>query len=172
MYLRARRSPVCTILAISSLLAILMAEVHAQVSVPDGQPEDRQEVLAFWSTLDAIWNRGDVDGFTELFTSDSDLEFVDRGQSLGGHAAIRQHFERQFATTASDIRHRTTVGDVYEIAPDVLGVDARVEILRVGAEDGPEVASRVFAVFGVMVPGTRGWELRTLKVYMLNPSAG
>ena len=92
---------------------------------------------------------------------------MDREHVLSGRSAIYEHFRRQFPQTAPDIRHRTTVTAVHEVAPGVWGVDGRVRILRVNEAEGDAAVLRVFAIFGIMVPSGDQWILGALKAYEL-----
>lgn len=120
-----------------------------------------------------MWNARDAERFGALFTADSSFVFVDRGQSLESRATIRRHFAEQFAKFAPDLRHRTSVGRIRAVAPDVRTVDGKVEILRFGSAQGPEPSVlKTFAIFAVMLQTTEGWRIRVLRAYELPATAG
>lgn len=139
---------------------------------PGSGATDDEAVRLLWSTLDAIWNERDVERFSELFTADASWVFVDRGDSMVGHAAIHARFAEQFPALAPELRHRTTVRAVRAVGPDIRAVDAEVEILRDGSGGSvePTVLSR-FAVTAVMPRTTDGWRIAVLRVWQL-PLAG
>jgi uncharacterized protein (TIGR02246 family) len=129
-------------------------------------------VRQLWSTLDALWNARDAQRFSDLFTDDGSLEFVDRGQAMEGRPAIRRYFAKQFSSSAPELRHVTSIRDVRVIAPDVRAVDGRVEILR--QEPGKNVAPtvlRTFAIVAVMVRTEEVWRIRVLRAYLLPAAA-
>lgn len=125
-------------------------------------------IRSLWSRLDALWNERDAQRFSELFTVDGNFVFVDTGVSLDGRAAIQESFAERFPDFAPNVRHRTTVAEIRDIAPDVHTVDGKVEILRMEPDAGadPTVVRR-FAIFAVLVRGDDGWGIRELRAFQV-----
>jgi hypothetical protein len=81
---------------------------------------------------------------------------------------VLERFSAQFPGMAADLRHRTHIEKYRSIAPDVVGVDGTVEILREtpDASAAPTIIRR-FSIFSVMVQGSDGWTIRELQIYQL-----
>lgn len=136
-----------------------------------GSPE--AAVGALWSTLDGSWNERDAERFSDVFTEDASLEFVNRAPALEGRAAILRHFAEQFPTFPPDLRHQTSVLRVRPIASTALAIDGKVEILRVSAVSGENPALfRTFSIFAVMRETTQGWRIQMLRAYQLSDRGG
>lgn len=81
-----------------------------------GAASDSEAVTSTWSALDAAWNARDAKAFSLLFSEDVSFEFVRRGQSLDGRAAVFEQFAERFPTFSPELRHRTRVRQVIAIA--------------------------------------------------------
>lgn len=123
-------------------------------------------VRGVWTALDARWNERDATRFSEVFTDDVSFEFVDRGESLEGRAVVREHFGARFPDFAPGLRHLTTVREITGIAPDVVAVDGKVEILRESPDAEPSLL-RTFAIFAVMTRDAGAWGIRMIRIYQL-----
>lgn len=124
------------------------------------------EVQTFWSTLDATWLARDAERFGQLFTEQASFGFVGRGSSLEGRAAILQHFRKQFARQAADLHHVSEVREIRVIAPGIVAVDGKVEVLRAGLGESAEPLRR-FAIFAVMLRSADEWQIHLLRAYRL-----
>jgi uncharacterized protein (TIGR02246 family) len=148
-----------------------LASAHAQAPAGVGAVDDAADdaaVRSVWSTLDALWNARNAEGFSEAFAVDGRFEFVGGGESMTGRSAIRRTFAARFPNFAPDIRHRTTVREVHFIAPSIRTLDGTVEILRIGAGPGGDpTVVRTFAIFAVMIRLEDGWRIRELRAYQL-----
>jgi uncharacterized protein (TIGR02246 family) len=164
---QSHRSRTLLLVTIMQLAIIISTSRSALAQTVSSEPVDGTAIRAVWSTLDAAWNQRDVEQFSSLFTDDVSFVFVDRGQWLAGRAAVHERFAAQFPTMASDLRHRTHVQKYRMIAPDVAGVDGKVEILGPDANAG-SVILRTFAIFAVMVREQQGWRIEDLRVYQLS----
>ena len=124
---------------------------------------DAAAVRAVWTTLDAAWNQREPVRFSRLFTEDA--EFMGIGPPLVGRSAIHGHFTDQFPRYAAHARHATRVGATHAIAPDVMLVDAQVDILGPGSAGAAELVSmQQFVVFAAMLRTPEGWRIRWLRV--------
>jgi uncharacterized protein (TIGR02246 family) len=157
----------------SGLLALALPLGAAATGAPaqavtEAEPPDNGAVRSLWSALDAAWDARDAERFADLFTADASFELVGRGGPMESRAAILRHFSETFPQLPTELRHRTAVSGIHVLAPDIRGVDARVEILRIGADSGGEPTSlRTFAVFGAMLRTPDGWRIRVLRAFQL-----
>jgi uncharacterized protein (TIGR02246 family) len=158
-------------LALIAAVATTPAAARAQAAAEDSSAESA--LRTFWSAIDVAWNERDAERFSELFTEDASLEFVDRGVSLEPRTAIHEHFAERFPGFAPDLRHLTTVRDSRVIAPDLRTLDGRVEILRIESDEStaPTVL-RTFSIFAVMARSEEGWRVRALRIYQLPAADG
>lgn len=149
--------------------------LQATVSTPaqGAEPSDSAAVRSVWKSIDAMWNAHDAERFSRLYTEDASLAFVDRGESLDSRAAILEFFTERFPNNSPDLRHRTTVREVRDVASGVLAVDGKVEILRIGPEGSAEPAVlKTFAIFAVMTRKAEGLQIRALRIYEMSAAAG
>jgi uncharacterized protein (TIGR02246 family) len=155
--------------ALVLICAIAMPPPDARAqAVHEAESAGSAAIRSLWSTLDTRWNERDAERFSELFAVDGSFGFVDRGESMEGRSTIHRHFAERFVGFAPDLRHRTTVLKVRDIAPDVRTVDGKVEILRTGSDDSVQPAVlRTFAIFAVMLQTGDGWKIRMLRAYQL-----
>lgn len=155
-------------LVVVGLFTVQSADAGAQAVARAGANDDGAQIRQLWSTLDSLWNGRDAAGFSELFTPDASFVFVDRRQSLDGRAGILDFFSGQFPARAPELRHRTTVMGISDIAPGVHAVDGTVEILRVepGTSAQP-VVLRTFAIFAVMGRHADGWSISLLRIFAM-----
>ena len=125
-------------------------------------------IPSVWATLDEHWNGRDAQGFSDVFTDNASLQFVDARVSLESREAILQHFSKQFPTFSPEIRHETSVDKVRRVTTDVNAVDATVRILRhtTGIEEDMTLL-RTFSVFAVMLDTAEGWRIHMLRAYLL-----
>src|SRR5690606_5733099 len=135
-------------------------------------PAPEIAIPALWVELDENWNERNAHGFSEVFTADADLQFVDAGLTLAGRRNILQHFSDQFPTFPPDIRHETSVTRIHALAKNLRAVDATVRILR-SAEDEATVL-RTYSLFAVMLELPEGWRIHVLRAYLLpaEPKSG
>jgi uncharacterized protein (TIGR02246 family) len=135
-------------------------------------PFVRAAICEVWSKLDTAWNARDAERFSRLFADDVSFRFVQRGPSLDGRTAILEHFREQFPRLAPELRHRTQISAIREVATGAFTADGKVEILRHGAGggDAPTVL-RTFAVFAVMSGKDEVWDIRALRIYELSHAA-
>lgn len=150
--------------ATSILVGLLCGDVQAASELA---PDTGLTVRDFWETLDARWNERDAARFSSLFTEDVSFEFVDRNESLDSSTAVREYFGARFPTFPPDLRHRTTLRDLRGLAPDVLAVDGRVEILRRHSDATAPALLRTFAIFAVMIQESESWRVRLIRIYQL-----
>jgi ketosteroid isomerase-like protein len=150
----------------TSILVGLLCGCDVEAA-PELAPDTDLTVREFWETLDARWNERDAARFSSLFTEDVSFEFVDRDESLDSSMTVREYFGTRFPTFAPELRHRTTVRDLRSLAPDVLAVDGRVEILREHSGETAPALLRTFAIFAVMIQGSEGWRVRLIRIYRL-----
>lgn len=159
------RVPLAAIAAF--LLAVAATALDQTPGDIDGGSDD-DALRELWSTLDAAWNERDAERFSDLFTADGTLMFVDRDVSLEGRATIRHHFAERFPRFPADLRHRTTMHRTRAVTSDVRAVDGGVEILRLGSGDNVEPTTfRTFAVFAVVLRTPAGWKILALRAYRL-----
>jgi uncharacterized protein (TIGR02246 family) len=163
-----------TLLHTSTLLAVLaIAPIAAPAPAADPAPADERSAAelaagSLWAALDAAWNARDAEQFSQIFADDASLRFVDRDLSLDGRAAIRRYFTEQFGRQAADLRHESTQRAVRLVAPNVLGVDADIAILRVGATDASQATIvRNFEIFALMHRSDGGLRFQVLRAYRL-----
>jgi uncharacterized protein (TIGR02246 family) len=129
---------------------------------------DSATVHELWATLDRHWNSGDARAFADLYTEDASFIFVDRADTLSGHAEILERFTGQFASTAPDLRHRSTPGAIRRVAPDIIVMDGTVEILRVtDPDEGNGDVVLTFAIFALMRPVAGELRIELLRVYQM-----
>lgn len=141
------------------LIGLLIAPAHSG---------DDAAARSVWSTLDASWNARDAARFSQLFTGDASLRFLGSGPTLESREKIHQHFSEQFSRQAPDLRHRTLVRTGRAIAPNVLGVDGEVEVVRTAADESmPPVVLARFAIFAVMLESNDGYLIQSLRVFQL-----
>jgi uncharacterized protein (TIGR02246 family) len=146
----------------------IVVSASAQVPAAGESSAAKASANALWSALDDAWNAHDAERFTELFTDDGSLRFVDRDSSLEGNADILRHFTDQFARQAPDLRHASSVRDARHIASGLIGVDADIAILRLDAGDQSAPATvRRFEVFALMKHSADGWRFQVLRAYRL-----
>ena len=163
------KSPYLTvpIRALGGLLLILTSLVAGTAPVR-AQALDDTAVKGFWSTLDAIWNARDAGRFSELFTTDASFTFVDSGLSLDARGPIHDFFVTQFSKQSPELRHETRVRESHAFGPDVLAIDAVIEISR--SQPEPRSSATVlqtFAAFAVMTRSADQLQIRLLRVYRL-----
>lgn len=131
------------------------------------------EAGGVWRAIDEAFDARDAVRFSRLFAEDASFVRVKRGKALQGRAAIHEEFARRFPGFSADVRHRTTLGQVTSVAPGVLAVDGRVEILRAAPVPGAEPAVlSTYAIFAVMTRQPEGMRVRTLRIYELPQEAG
>jgi uncharacterized protein (TIGR02246 family) len=154
-----------------ALFAVAMTIVPASAgdsAASESRSAAEAPAIALWAALDDAWNARDAAKFTQLFTDDASLRFVDRDYSLEGRAALLRHFTDQFARQTSDLRHASSLRDARLIASDLIGVDADIAILRLDADAGSEPAIvRRFEVFALMSQSADGWRFQMLRAYRL-----
>ena len=176
---RDRLTPMRTVFARPWLMAIMLfgtvgAPPHAAYAQVDAAVVESADAAArsLWSRLDTYWNLRDADRFSRLFTDDASFRFVDRGQSLESRAKIHRHFTEQFSRQAPELRHRTHVRASRIVAPNVVAVDADIEIVRTGSDESmpPAVLMR-FAIFAVMLNSADGWTIQLLRVFQMPAAA-
>lgn len=150
------------------LLAAVIAfssDADAQTT-PRTRSADHDAIRALWSTVDHLWNQRDARSFSQLFTPDATFDFVERHQRLDGRDAVLASFADRFPGFAPDLRHRTTIGEIRDIAPDLCAVTGNVEILRTSTPDAPSVLLR-FAVFAIVRRSGDDWRIQILRAYEL-----
>ena len=156
---------------LAAIFAIALAVVPASAADPgasDNRSAADAQASSLWAALDDAWNARDAARFSQLFTDDASLRFVDRDYSLEGRAAILRHFTDQFARQAPDLRHASSAREARLIAPGLVGVDADIAILRLGTDNETEPAIvRKFEVFALMNESADGWCFQVLRAYQL-----
>ena len=161
-----------TIVQTASMFSICMlsasANSAAAAMATTSAPMPEIVIPALWAELDEHWNEGDARRFSEVFTADASLHFVDAGLALESSETILQHFSKQFPTFPPDIRHETSVTGMRPLAAGVRAVDATVRILRDTAGAGGDVlVLRTYSVFAVMLETPEGWRIHLLRAYLL-----
>lgn len=131
-------------------------------------------IRALWSELDDAWNEREAERFSTLFTADASFELEDPrgGASLAGRAEIRRHFEERFPRFPPELRHSTSVRQVHILGSGLRAVDGKVEILSTADAGSEPALVRSFAIFGVMLQAADGWQIQTLRAYLLPTSPG
>lgn len=152
------------VLVFAAALAACVSDPGAR-STPRQQAADHAAIRALWSTLDDFWDQRDAQRFSRLFTADATFDFVERRQRLDGRDAVLLSFADRFPGFAPDLRHRTTVDEIRDIAPDVCAVTGSVEILRTSPQSTPVLLR--FAIFAIMRRTGDDWRIEILRAYEL-----
>lgn len=161
----------------AAMLVAMLAVATLSASPGDARARDnawRQEGAAdavdgaVWERLDAAWNARDAERFSALFTEGVSFAFVDRGEAFAGNAALHRHFAERFPQFPSNLRHLTRAHDTRPLAPGILAVDGRVEILDVGADGNAAPRRlRLFSIFAILVRGDEGWKIDLMRIHQL-----
>lgn len=140
----------------------------ASLAIPDTvQVAPEVGIPAIWAELDEQWNDRNAQRFSEVFTADASVHFVDAGLELESSETILQHFSKQFPTFPPGLRHETSVTQIRPLEEGLHAVDARVRILRgTGGNEGDSTL-RTFSVFAVMLDTPKGWRIHLLRAYRL-----
>lgn len=165
MYSTNRRT---ALLLFTFILSASASTAEARDAAISSEAAPDVAIPSVWATLDEHWNGRDSQSFSDVFTANASLQFVDAGVTLEGSEAILQHFSKQFPTFPPEIRHETSVDKVRRVASDVNVVDATVRILRhtTGNEEDMTLL-RTFSVFAVMLDTAEGWRIHMLRAYLL-----
>jgi uncharacterized protein (TIGR02246 family) len=154
-----------------SLIACCFAAVAAAALPFPSNPQQARrdpDIDAVWLRLDQAWNDRDSAAFGAVFTPAATFELPGQGAALDGRTAIEKHFAAQFPTYPKELRHKTTVTAVRDLASDLALVDGGVEVLRTSTEGGTEpTAVRKFSLSAGMQRTNDRWLIRWLRAYRL-----
>lgn len=154
-------SPVASRVALLvAALVLAAAPAAAQdvraIGVTDAELRD---IVALAQQSDARWNARDAAALSALYTAEGHNRIVGTPVDLRGRDAIRAYFTQSLARLEPAMRHRTVVDEVQRLAPDLVVVEGRVWVERLGA-DSSRTTVRTFTMHGIIVREDGAWRVR------------
>ena len=134
----------------------LLAQSPRAVGLTDAE---LRAVVALAEQSDARWNARDAAGLSALYTAEGHNRIVGTPVDLRGREAIRAYFAQSFPRTDAALVHHTVVEEAQRVSPDVIVVDGRVWLDRVGPDSTRTVVRR-FAMNAVLVREGDAWRVR------------
>lgn len=149
-----------------ALLALWTATPAAAQTVrtTDLSPATADSILAIARVADERWNAGDANGLSTAYTPDGHMRMTGMPVDLRGRPTIAAYFATSFAARQGQMRHRTVVEELQQIAPGVVAADGQVWVDVLGA-DGTYRPVRRFTMNAVAVRTPGGWRLRVNRVH-------
>jgi len=115
--------PVALLIALTTMIPIVSG-TDAAGQNPSG---DEQRVRAILNTFTDVWNRADIEAFTQLFAEDA--EYVTRGGTyLRGRPEIVRHHAELLAGAFKDSHVTWTPLNIRFIRPDVAVAHVRTDV--------------------------------------------
>lgn len=164
------RAAVARVAATVVLLAAAAAPSAAQAPRAIGVTDaELRAIVALAGQSDARWNARDAAGLSALYTAEGHNRIVGTPVDLRGRDAIRAYFTQSFGRTDAALVHHTVVEEVQRVSPEVVVVEGRVWLERVGADSTRAVVRR-FGMNALLVQEGGAWRVRWNRA-RLEPAA-
>ncbi len=147
-------------IAMATCAWALAATTHAS-PVP---PEDERALRALAASVDAAWDRKDINLMAGSYSEDATLLVGGTSSLQLGQPAVQAYFQKSFAQRAGEMRHVSEFRNIDMLGPDLAVTDIRV---RVEAEqpDGSWKEVRRFDNLSMAVRENGAWKLRVVRAY-------
>lgn len=106
-------------LALSTLVALLLATASARPQSPAPEAAERDAILAVLNASAAEWNKGNLDGYMAVYWNSPDLTFSSGANTTRGYQAALDRYKRNYQAPGREMGQL----DYRDVRVDILCAD-------------------------------------------------
>lgn len=127
--------------------------------------EDERAIRALTQEFDAAWNARDAGRFSACFTEDGEMWFRPFDEPMRGRDQIRKSYLQILSGLTPDTKHVTVIEATHAVAPGVLLLDGKADILASAPSGNETITARRYSGMAILLKTAQGWRILFFRAW-------